>query len=198
LATPAPSSSLHSILDTIEQAFQQHDIRFDKEYIPTQKHIDDPSPNDSASMKSCKSIRRESDSHLSSLQQLIIKELGNSLRDILDEVFDDELEESSRQHGITCLNILRGVLSIDAITPHNRNKVLKWVFDIANINGMELSMELCNMLASIRKRLIRLGFTLLRDIQKGKGVNGGSEEEFKAAVSRLIKAKEEEISGLKF
>lgn len=85
---------------------------------------------------------------------------------------------------------MRGLLSIEAITSHNRSKVLKWVYDISNINGMELSMELCNMLASIRKRLIRLGFTLLKDIQNGKGVSGGSEEEFKVAVSRMIKAKE--------
>lgn len=120
-------------------------------------------------MKSCKSIRKEADSHLSSLQQLLVKELGNSLKDILDEVFDEDLEESSRQNGVTCLTILRGVLSIDCITPQNRSKVLKWVFDLANINGMELSMELCNMLASIKKRLIRLGFSLLSNIQ-GKAV----------------------------
>jgi hypothetical protein len=56
---------------------------------------------------------------------------------------------------------------------------------------MELSMELCNVVVSIKKKLIKLGFCLLKDIQPKKecNINNGNEEEFKVAVSHLIKKK---------
>jgi hypothetical protein len=91
--------------------------------------------------------------------------LANSIKDIIAEIFDEDLDETSKQNGITCLIILYGFLKIENINEYNRNKILKWVFDITNINSMELSMELCNMIASIKKRLIKLGFSLLKDIQ---------------------------------
>ncbi len=77
-----------------------------------------------------------------------------------------------------CLIILYGILKIENINQDNRNKILKWIFDITNINSMELSMELCNMITSIKKRLLRLGFSLLKDISNDKNtknVDNGNE-----------------------
>jgi|688.fasta_scaffold855408_1 hypothetical protein len=77
-----------------------------------------------------------------------------------------------------CLIILYGILKIENINEDNRNKILKWIFDITNINSMELSMELCNMITSIKKRLLRLGFSLLKDISNDKNtknVDNGNE-----------------------
>jgi hypothetical protein len=55
---------------------------------------------------------------------------------------------------------------------------------------MELSMELCNVVTSIKKRIIKLGFSILLKIKHEKHDSNkeiGDEEEFKIAVSHLIK-----------
>jgi hypothetical protein len=88
------------------------------------------------------------------------------VKDILNEVFDADLDEGSRDSGVRCLIILQSLLRLESVRAEDSSKVLKWVYELACVNAMELSMELCNVLTSIKKRLIRLGFSVLEGIAK--------------------------------
>lgn len=56
--------------------------------------------------------------------------------------------------------IFYGLLKTEYIKNGNSSKVLRWIYDISNINTLPL--ELCNVITSIKKKLIKLGFILLK------------------------------------
>lgn len=60
---------------------------------------------------------------------------------------------------IQCLIAMQSLLRLDAIRSEDRSRVLKWIYELCSLNVS--SMELCNLLASIKKKLLRLGFSLL-------------------------------------
>lgn len=76
----------------------------------------------------------------------------------MEEVFEGEgsIEE---EDNLPCLIVLQSLLRIDAIRSEDRSRVLKWIYELCSLNVS--SMELCNLLASIKKKLLRLGFSLL-------------------------------------
>jgi hypothetical protein len=69
-----------------------------------------------------------------------VKELTNSLDDIINEIFDEDLDETSKQSNIKCLTILYGILRVEVIYESQYSTILKWIYDMTCINGMELSM----------------------------------------------------------
>jgi hypothetical protein len=72
--------------------------------------------------------------------------------------------------------ILYGLLKTECIKEENSSKMLRWIYDICNMSTLPL--ELCNVVTSIKKKLIKLGFILLKNEgEKGKAKRFESENE---------------------
>lgn len=112
----------------------------------------------------------------------------NSLADVMNEVFDKDSEEKARERGIFCMSLIYGILKTESVNDDNCSKLLKWVHDLTGLYGLDISLELCTILESSKKRLLRFGFSLLRRIEKWPDIKriDGNEEQFKEAVEKLI------------
>lgn len=86
------------------------------------------------------------------------------------------------------MSIIYGILKTEGVNEDNCSKLLKWVHDLTGFYGLDISLELCTVLESSKKRLLRFGFSLLRRIKKwpDSKIIDGNEEQFKEAVGKLI------------
>lgn len=87
------------------------------------------------------------------------------------------------------MSLIYGILKTESVNDNNSSKLLKWVHDLTGFYGLDISLELCTILESSKKRLLRFGFSLLRRIEKWTDTKriDGNEEQFKEAVEKLIK-----------
>jgi hypothetical protein len=65
---------------------------------------------------------------------------------------------------------MQSLLRLDRIRPEQRSRVLKWIYELSCLNVA--SMELSNVLASIKKPLLRLGFSVLGRTEGKQGETG--------------------------
>ena len=71
---------------------------------------------------------------------------------IPDEVFDIELDKATKENCIKVLSHFVSLLATEVINTENCFGVLKWAYDLVAIDPMHLTMELCNVLTSVKKK----------------------------------------------
>jgi hypothetical protein len=57
--------------------------------------------------------------------------------------------------------IFYGLLKLGCLDPDNSFTVLKWLYDLVLQGKSLLPMELTNVISSVKKKLVRLGFSII-------------------------------------
>ena len=83
------------------------------------------------------------------------------------------------------------ILSVAQLNEDNSSKVLGWIYDITTLSSFSLCLEISNIICSVKKKLLKIGFLILSKFKHVKCKNSDSldEEEFKSLVARLIHQK---------
>lgn len=60
--------------------------------------------------------------------------------------------------------IFYGLLKLVTVDEENSFKLLKWVYDVVEYGALPICMELSNVICSIKKKLIKLGFSIINKL----------------------------------
>jgi hypothetical protein len=115
-------------------------------------------------------------------------------------MYGDPSEETDTKLAVKVLLILYRFLDSSTLNEQNSSKMLRWIYTLTAMNTFELCMELSNVVTSIKKKLLKLGFFILERFKKVdcSNLSHDDEEEFKLLVSNLIRSKEKEVDQFKY
>ena len=85
---------------------------------------------------------------------------------IIRETFQDASDETDTAESIKVLIIFYRLLETTTITEENSAKMLKWIYQLIELSSYSLSIELCNIISSVKRKFLKLGFLILKKFQK--------------------------------
>ena len=85
---------------------------------------------------------------------------------IVRETFEEASEETDTAESIKILIIFYELLKTSMLTEKNSTKMLRWIYDLTVLTSYELCIDLCNIISSIKRKLLKLGFLILKKHQK--------------------------------